>query len=237
MSFRNYFSKVRTYYPFSRSEILTILLTIVALAFIYSFDLWGTDSFSAQTGFSNLTYFTFIIGVVLLVHHSGQRLYAVSKGYSVKQKLWWHGLVAGLLTIKFMGASGTITDFHTRHRLGAMRFGPNLKDIAKICLAGPMSNIFFAALVYFLSLIYVIPHVLAVDLINVSLLFAAWNMLPIPPLDGFKVMYSSRHAFGFLFGSIVGYAVLFFMFGISSVILAAITGILGVIFVIKVVEK
>jgi Zn-dependent protease len=58
-----------------------------------------------------------------------------------------------------------------------------------------------------------------------NLAFAAWNMLPIPPLDGSRIIFDSRLVYAFLFGSFVGYAILAWL-QIYSFIFALIIGVL-----------
>lgn len=63
------------------------------------------------------------------------------------------------------------------------------RDAALISLAGPASNLIFATLLSFIShWSLVISHLLfPIIVLNVSL--AIFNLLPIPPLDGSKILF------------------------------------------------
>ena len=53
-----------------------------------------------------------------------------------------------------------------------------------------------------------LPEPFIEKFVFINVLFAVTNMLPIPPLDGAHVMYSSRHLYPFAMAAIIGAAVL-----------------------------
>ena len=57
------------------------------------------------------------------------------------------------------------------------------RDAALISLAGPASNLILAAVCS------LIPSVLAIPLIIMNVNLAIFNLLPVPPLDGAKILY------------------------------------------------
>lgn len=97
------------------------------------------------------------------------------------------------------------------------------RDMAWVALAGPLSNLFQALLWTVFSMLIVAmgvseayPHEVARAGIWVNLLFFAFNLLPIPPLDGGRVLTSvlpNRMAYklaGFeRYGMVVVFALLF----------------------------
>lgn len=231
MSLRNYIDKLKHYFPFSKEEHAGFWLSVLVLGFIASFTKWGVERFELGTGLQNLLGYCIVAAIVLFVHHAGQRMVALALGFKAEQKLWWHGLLFGLLLafatngkIRFLACSGTIIHLLAVHRLGAFRYGPNVSTIAKIALAGPLANIVFAAVIKVLELAG-LPHAIANPFFTFSLAFAGWNMLPIPPLDGTKVFYWSRLAYVFFFGTVASYIIMASLFKIYSLLAAVAIGV------------
>ena len=57
-----------------------------------------------------------------------------------------------------------------------------------------------------------------------SMAYAAWSLIPIPPLDGSKLFFASRLVYAFVFGCFAGYAVLVAL-GVYSYIWALVIGV------------
>lgn len=231
MSLRNYLNKLKKHYPFSKEEFTGLLIGIFVLALIHSWDQWGVERFDATAGISNLLTSLIYLTITVLVHHTGQRMMALKLGYKATHTLWWHGAIIGLLlvmlsngNITFLAISGTSITLLTAHRIGAFRYGPNISDVARVALAGPIANILFAGLIKTLNWMALFPTGLADTLFVLNLAFAGWNLLPIPPLDGAKVFYFSRLTYAFLFGTIASYVLLIFAFDIYSYLLALLIG-------------
>ncbi|MDP2821046.1 MAG: site-2 protease family protein [bacterium] len=75
------------------------------------------------------------------------------------------------------------------YNLKDQRFGP-----AKVALAGPLSNIFvaifFALLVRFLGAFVSSPLIMIFAfIVQVNLMLAIFNLMPIPPLDGSHILF------------------------------------------------
>jgi len=248
MSLRNYIDKLKRYFWFSKEEWLSFGIAVLALSFIYSWNQWGTNGFNLATGLKNYLIAAILVGITVFIHHSGQRMMALSVGMRAEQKLWWYGFLAGLILviitngkIKFLAATSTLAFMLPAHRLGAFRYGPGVTTISKTVLAGPLANIFFSALVKSLEWAGILSPALGQELFTLNLIFAGWNLLPIPPLDGSKVFFYSRLVYAFLFGSIVSYVIMVYVFNYYSYIVALLFGglvwLLYYIFVEKEVRK
>ncbi len=231
MSLRNYLDKLNRYFWFSREELLHFVITVAALALIYSWTEWGTDRFELAIGLKNFLSAMILIGITVFVHHAGQRMMALSLGFRAEHRIWWYGIIIGLILviltrgkIQFLAATTFLAYLLPAHRLGAFRYGPNLTTIAKIALAGPLSNIFFSALVKSFEWAGILSPALGQRLFVLNIAFAAWNLLPIPPLDGAKVFYYSRLTYVFLFGTIASYVLMVYFLSIYSYIIALLIG-------------
>ncbi len=100
------------------------------------------------------------------------------------------------------------------------------KDIALVALSGPLTNIVIAILASFLIrflpfLSTILPedlssvfYFLLSNIVQLNLLLAIFNLLPIPPLDGSKVfslLLSEKYALIYLSLSSIGFFIIFFL--------------------------
>ncbi len=60
------------------------------------------------------------------------------------------------------------------------------KDAALVALSGPLSNLLLAAAIALILRSTPLPYIIGVTLIILNVQFALFNLLPIPPLDGFN---------------------------------------------------
>jgi len=231
MSTRNYIDKLRRYFWFSQEEWLNFIVAVIGISLIYSWTDWGVDKFDLIYGLKNFAIALVLIGITVFVHHAGQRMMAISLGMRAEQKIWWNGLMIGLMIviltggkIKFLAATATIAYMLPIHRLGTFRYGPNVTTVAKTVLAGPLLNIFFSAIVKTIEWMGIISPSLGQEIFVLNLAFAGWNLIPIPPLDGSKVFYASRLWYAFIFGSIVSYVGMVYFLNFYSYIVALLIG-------------
>jgi len=234
MSERTYWATLKHYFRFNREEQKTLIIQILVFAFILSFDQWGEDRFSLAVGLTNYFLAVIIATIGVLIHEAGHRLYAIKFGFRAETKLWWYGLVIGMILVilsngklKFFAASGVFIHVLGVHRLGHFRYGPNIFAFCMVALSGPLLNIFFATFlktidVWFGVGLTAIPFFQNLFLFN--WIYAVCNLLPIPPLDGSRIFFWSRLFYVFLFGTIGGYLVLVFI-GIYSYIWALLLGV------------
>ena len=227
MSLRNYLDKLNRYFWFSQEEWISFGLAVIILSIIY---IWPTGN---VLYLEDIPLGIIFIAITLFVHHAGQRMMALSLGFRAEQRLWWYGPLIGLVLVlisggklKFLAATSTIIHLLPIHRLGAFRYGPNLATIAKVVLAGPILNILFSAVIKSFEWAGLLSPEIGHQLFVLNLAFAAWNLVPIPPLDGSKVFFYSRLTYAFLFGSIGSYAFMVYFLHIYSYIIALLIGCL-----------
>lgn len=237
MSWNNYKDKVNRYFGFSKVELNNFIVTVLIFAFMFSFTQWGAVEFDAQEGVRNLIGAILIVGVSLFIHHGAQRLLGLWYGYRIEHRIWWTGLLIGLLALMLsngraviFAASGMRAHFMPAHRLGAFRYGPSLRQIGAIAFSGPIAMVLVA------FLLYAIAPSFFVNYLTFNLLFALYNMLPIPPLDGLQVFVGTRVSMGGIFAytftvsAFAGFVLVFFFGGFSflvSLLLAFLTGLAG----------
>jgi len=220
-SFRDFISKFRHYFRFSKEEIEACIISVLAMAFIVSFNEWGYGSkFDFNIGLGNFLKAIIIVGIILGLQLIVIKTYAIYYGYRAEFKLWWYGIGIGLL-IAFLSASLTGGDgkaslvwilapgglfFHhlAVHRLGWWRYGVNQMETGWTCMWGVLSTLMLGAV--FKVLLYIFPtSTFFYKAMIVCLWFAFFSILPIPPLIGSRIFIWSRPWFFFIFGIVVGF--------------------------------
>ncbi|MDP7115781.1 MAG: hypothetical protein QF915_01870 [Candidatus Woesearchaeota archaeon] len=233
---RNYWDKIKRYYPFNKEEKKALIITILALTFMVGFN-DGNKQFIFSRWLINFSFLLIGVGISVLFHETGHRLAAFPAGFRVEYQLWWYGLLIGIIFTIFSKGNvwvlvpGGIWAHHMLiHRLGFFRYGPNTLAVGIIGLAGPIASIIFATWIKTIDwLFFASTNLFLQKLFIFNLAFALWSLVPIPPLDGSRVFFHSRLTFSFIFGCILGYTILAAL-GIYSWILALIIG--GVIWLV-----
>ncbi|HSU72842.1 MAG TPA: hypothetical protein VLJ21_03260, partial [Candidatus Binatia bacterium] len=143
MPFREFVERVRDEAVFSAAEKREFWLAAIILGIVYSWNSWGSVEFDIWVGLGNLLVAFGIAALTLYIHHFGQRLWAIHKGYHVEHKVWWYGVgAAAILAVlsrgnfAFLAVSGTFIAMNYIQRLGKYKYGPNVHDFAMIALMG-----------------------------------------------------------------------------------------------------
>ena len=197
--------KIKRYYRFTHYELRGLIIATLAIAFIISFDEWGTNSFNFGVGLYNFLNAVLIVGLSILVHDAGQRLWALAIGYRLELKMWTFGLIISLIIaflnngrIKYLWLilpGGFVLHHLAEHRLGWFRYGINYFGQAMVALAGPL---FTFMLIILLRVLGVFSQNLLLDrAIMFNVIYMIINLLPIPPLDGSKIYFGSRMLYAF----------------------------------------
>ena len=233
MAFENLLDKMRRFFWFSSVELRGFVLMIVVLGFVYSFDKWGVRSFDASVGVNNFLWGILLWGGIVFVHHATQRVVALHYGFLPEHSVWWYGLVWSVLlsllsngVIKWYAVCGMMIQMLPAHRLGRFRHGANVQTFANIAAYGPVANVCAAAFVKTLSWIIPLPSVFVDEWFTQNLIFAVWNILPFPPLDGSRMLYASRLFYVFVFSALFGY-VLLVLLNVYSFVFAVLIGMLA----------
>jgi hypothetical protein len=194
-------------------------------AFILTFRKWGAGTtFDAATGIKNLIVALIVILLSMLAHVSLQKAVAIRLGYTATYSYWLNGLLIclflGFLSFGFLifilpGA--VVLEHVSSLRLGKFRYGTNLKDIARVALAGPIAHMLIVLLLglFFFGMG---KSDLLFSIILVNLLIAIYSMLPIPKIDfptkmdsgtdGLGMFYFSRTLYVLVYATILIFSAL-----------------------------
>lgn len=229
MRWHDYKNLCKKHFLFSRTELNGLALVVLSFALIFSFTEWGVESFDFALGTKNYFIALIIVGTSVFAHHAAQRLLAISSGVKPEHKVWWLGLLLGLAAV--LVSNGRVwvfaaTSFLVHHvpgtRLGKPRHFITQAELGSIALAGPATNLVLAALTGLLA-----TGEFASKFLTFNLVFAAYNLLPIPPLDGAHVFFASRLTYVFAFSALVGYALLALALNVHSIIGSLAFGLAG----------
>ncbi|MBI2548411.1 M50 family metallopeptidase [Candidatus Woesearchaeota archaeon] len=238
-----YIARLKQYYPFTKKELKDHLIVVVAFAFMIGFD-DGSESFQLGHWLVNFLLTAVVVALVILIHETGHRMFALGSGYRSDFNLWPTGLIIGLIVTfitrgKFwiLIPGGLVLHHMTYQRLGGFRYGLSTHWTGVTALFGPIYNIVAAMLVKQIMNMAGIEQgqFPLVDLfILINFAYAAYSLIPIPPLDGFFAFMGSRLTYIFGFAAAAGYVILYVL-GVFSLIGAlVIAGIVWWVFYTKV---
>ena len=198
MSIKNTLSKFRI----PKSELIQILIAWLGITFAFS---WKGFNFSLMLHYLPMILVGTLTGFI--VHELAHKFTAMHYGAFAEFVMWPAGLIAAIV-LSFVtngmfvfAAPGAvyISGTHITRRQNGI-----------ISIAGPLSNLILALV--FILLVAIIP-VAAIKSIffgaaYINIFLGLFNMLPIPPLDGYKVLSWNPIAWGSLGGILIA---LFFM--------------------------
>lgn len=231
MGVRSFRYSVRKYLAFSRNEVSGFFATVLVFAFIYSFDMWGGAHFDIAVGLRNFFAALLLMALCVAVHHLAQKLVALRYGYAAEITIWWYGLLGGLLLViftngwlKVFAATGMFLSAIPTLRLGYKKPGVNVKQLGICALAGPVANALLGIIGKLFASATGLSPTAGDAFFAFNMLYAAYSLLPIPPLDGSRVFFFSRLTYVFVFCSVIGYVLLAYIAGIFSIFWALVVG-------------
>jgi Zn-dependent protease len=173
---------------FTKNEIRDLLISLLVLSLIFG-------SFN----FSLLPVTIFIVLIAFFSHEMSHKFVAMHYGCEAEYKMWPFGLAMGLVTSLFgftIAAPGAV--YISPYKKGFAFKVANLtkRNYAIISLSGPLVNIVLASLLLAINLLY--PLSLLAMTARISFFLAMFNLLPIPPMDGSKVMSWNIKVWGLL---------------------------------------
>jgi len=139
-----------------------------------------------------------------ILHEMGHKFVAMGRGYVAHFRIWAWGIALALITAivsqgqAIFGAPGAV---YIAPAAGAAYFGAYafsqrnaVRDNTMISAAGPGTNLAF--MLFFLLMIFILPtsgfwSTVANYGFTLNLGLGSFNMLPIPPMDGYKIFKGS----------------------------------------------
>jgi Zn-dependent protease len=190
LGFSSEMDEARSSSQLAPGELMSIIVAWIVVSVALSI-----GDFIGGTATAGSVAAVFIASATAFVFHEmGHKSVAIRLGYVAHFKVWIWGLVitlvSALVTLgSFIFGSPGAVYISPRPGYGERRSDPN-RDNMLISAAGPGVNLAFAVF-FFLLLLFVPTSGFIADVavfgfsLNVGL--GSFNMLPIPPLDGFKV--------------------------------------------------
>jgi len=169
---------------FTKQEIRDIIISVIALIIIFSWKPFPNFGLNL----SLIPYFVVIIVVAFLLHEMAHKFMARKFNMVAFYKMWPQGILFGLifmiLGLRFVAPGAVVVHPYRFGRWGFRRPTPEIAsgEIGLIALAGPAVNLFFAIIFSLFN------GFLFEQLTYINGWLALFNLLPIPPLDGSKVI-------------------------------------------------
>src|SRR3989442_4107760 len=169
---------------FDRREIRDIIISVAAITVIFAYPRVLDATVMLISLFSVL--------IAFLLHELAHKFVAIKFGATAFFKMWPQGIVFGFLLMlltggfKFLAPGAVMIYPYKFSRYGHRKLNLDQTEYAIIGAAGPLVNISFAALFSGLFSVFQFTPLFFISYINAFLGF--FNLLPIPPLDGSKVM-------------------------------------------------
>ena len=175
---------------FSEREIKDLIISTIVVALIFS-------SFSLEL----LPITILIVILVFISHELAHKFAAMRYGFSAEYRKWNTGLILGLILSVFGGgfaAPGAVHITPFNRKKFAFRVARiTQKEYGKISLAGPLANIIVGIVAVIANFYY--PMTLLILIARISLFLSLFNLIPFPPLDGFKVYRWDRRIWAIAF--------------------------------------
>jgi hypothetical protein len=229
MGLQSFMTDVRKHCRFSLREIEELLTIALVFGFILTFRDWGGDTFDYVQGIIHLALGFLAVLFSIALHNTVKKVYAIYKGYTLEHRIWTRGLIASLLVGLFTNGRFPVylsSSFELQtakiRRLGR-KSGVDVSTISHAALVGLVTTAIIAAIAHGLN--QVLPAFIFAKTVSFNILYLAYNILPLPQIDGSKVFYSSRMWYAFAFTSILAFFLLTVV-GYPSFILSLGVGII-----------
>lgn len=181
---------------FSRNEIKDLIISVLALALIFS---------SFDIGLLPVTLF--IVVMVFFSHEMSHKFLAQHYGLAAEYKMWTWGILLGLIIsilpggFVFVAPGAVYVSNKKEFAFQVSRVTRN--QYGWINFIGPLINIIVG--IAMVALNFFIPFALFTLTARISLFLALFNLIPIPPMDGSKILVWNKKLWVLAFAiSLVG---------------------------------
>lgn len=190
---------------FAPGELRSILIAWIVLSIAISIS-FIEGVFTGKNGADNIIAAFVATATAFIFHEMGHKFVAIGRGYVAHFQIWIWGIALTLITaVAFQGqfifgAPGAVyiapaaAAGYGYYSSQYSRPYDLRKDEMRISSAGPGINLAFALL--FLAAFFVLPAsgfftTVATYGLSLNIGLGSFNMIPIPPLDGYKIFKSN----------------------------------------------
>ncbi len=162
----------------SARELRDLFVSWITLSVAFAWNL------HPQTFLSILPAYALALLTAFIFHELGHKFVAIHLGYHAEYRAWTYGLLFALTVAIVTNGAFVFAAPGAVYVFGA----PNRRDDGIISLAGPLMNLIMALITLFI--IPVFPHYasLLYFVFRVNAFLGFFNMIPIYPLDGSKIL-------------------------------------------------
>ncbi|MFH1209293.1 MAG: M50 family metallopeptidase [archaeon] len=170
----------------SITEIVYIIVLTVVIGYIFSGYIKRTSVIDIKPRFKEIKLAIIIAAPGIILHELAHKFTALAFGLSAKFYIWFFGLILGLLLRVLNSPFLILAPGYVSIEGGTQ------SQLALVAFAGPFINLSLFLIAHFLlkkknlKKKYLLPLYLT-KMINLWLFI--FNMLPVPPLDGYQVFY------------------------------------------------
>lgn len=212
----NFFDKLTRYSRIKPRELRAALITILVIAFAVSFRKWGIGrEVDIGYGLSNFLGALIIVAISFFGRLYVQKIVGLGADFQAEYKLWTFGALLTLILVFitngklwFLITGGVTVYAMLGHRIGWVRYGLNHFGIGVVSLAGPIANIILAMIFRALHSVYQTELLYTGFILNI--IWALWQIVPIPPTDGSRMFYGSRMVYMYGLAVVVSGAALLY---------------------------
>ncbi|MEM5843969.1 MAG: site-2 protease family protein [Candidatus Aenigmatarchaeota archaeon] len=189
---------------FSKEEIKDIIISVLVVSLIFSYNVRDP-----KRTFELFPFYLIIVVLTFLLHELAHKSVARKFGCLSFYKMWTTGLLISLifmlLGFKFIVPGAVVIYPFTFGRWGFRRIRLTAQEIGLISVSGILVNIFIALISRpLVGLFFVQNFDFFFALSSINSFLAFFNLLPIPPLDGSKVIVWKLWLWFFLFVISIG---------------------------------
>ncbi|ADG12926.1 peptidase M50 [Methanocaldococcus infernus ME] len=161
---------------FSERELKDLIISVIMIAIIFVYP---------HISLTNILIALLTVGLGFIFHELMHREVARKFGAISEFRAWYEGLIIGLILKMILGAT-----FIAPGAVYIYKDYLTVEESGKIALAGPLANILLAILFFLLTLTHgnYLLNIIGFFGFHVNLFLAGFNLLPIPPFDGEKVI-------------------------------------------------
>ena len=164
-------------FRFDSEEIRDLVISTFAISLIFAWYGRGIPAINIYF-IINLLIILIAVGSGFILHELAHRTVARHFGAWSEFKAWYEGLALALVLKVILGFT-----FIAPGAVYIYKEYLTTRENGLISIAGPLTNIALAFIFYILP----IPEISYIGY-HVNIFLAAFNMIPIPPLDGSKVL-------------------------------------------------